>query len=152
MKYKNLVFTHKDLLAGVFEELAEKRLPGKISIIQFTSHFRHRQKYSDTKTSVRSLFTRSVRYMTIHVDRFTFRLQAAGIAVMAVGIFARVSASNYSALMDEGGFKTAANILIAAGALVMIIGAIGCGGVVKEKKWLLLLVSCDIVKLGLIQR
>ena len=29
MKYKNLVFTHKDLLAGVFEELAEKRLPGK---------------------------------------------------------------------------------------------------------------------------
>lgn len=81
-----------------------------------------------------------------------FRLQAAGIAVMAVGIFARVSASNYSALMDEGGFKTAANILIAAGALVMIIGAIGCCGVVKEKKWLLLLVSCDIVKLGLIQR
>ena len=90
--------------------------------------------------------------MTIHVDRFTFRLQAAGIAVMAVGIFARVSASNYSDLMDEGGFKTAANILIAAGALVMIIGAIGCCGVVKEKKWLLLLVSCDIVKLGLIQR
>ena len=90
--------------------------------------------------------------MTIHVDRFTFRLQAAGIAVMAVGIFARVSAGNYSALMDEGGFKTAANILIAAGALVMIIGAIGCCGVVKEKKWLLLLVSCDIVRLiGLIQ-
>ena len=59
---------------------------------------------------------------------------------MAVGIFARVSASNYSALMDEGGFKTAANILIAAGALVMIIGAIGCCGVMKEKKWLLLLV------------
>lgn len=54
--------------------------------------------------------------------------------------------------MDEGGFKTAANILIAAGALVMIIGAIGCCGVVKEKKWLLLLVSCDIVKLGVIQR
>lgn len=54
--------------------------------------------------------------------------------------------------MDEGGFKTAANILIAAGALVMIIGAIGCCGVVKEKKLLLLLVSCDIVKLGLIQR
>ena len=81
----------------------------------------------------------------------SLRLQAAGIAVMAVGIFARVSASNYSALMDEGGFKTAANILIAAGALVMIIGAIGCCGVVKEKKWLLLLVSCDTVKLGLIQ-
>ena len=80
----------------------------------------------------------------MHIDHKTllvFRSQAAGIAVMAVGIFARVSASNYSALMDEGGFKSAANILIAAGALVMIIGAIGCCGVMKEKKWLLLLVS-----------
>lgn len=76
-----------------------------------------------------------------HEALLFFRSQAAGIAVMAVGIFARVSASNYSALMDEGGFKSAANILIAAGALVMIIGAIGCCGVMKEKKWLLLLVS-----------
>ncbi|KAJ7373745.1 hypothetical protein OS493_011354 [Desmophyllum pertusum] len=72
---------------------------------------------------------------------FNLVFWAAGIAVMSVGIFARVSASNYSALMDEGGFKSAANILIAAGALVMIIGAIGCCGVVKEKKWLLLLYS-----------
>ena len=70
-----------------------------------------------------------------------FWFQAAGIAVMAVGIFARVSVSDYSALMEEGGFKSAANILIAAGALVMIIGAIGCCGAMKEKKWLLLLVS-----------
>lgn len=68
--------------------------------------------------------------------------QAAGIAVMSVGIFARVSANNYEGLMDETGFKSAANILIAAGALVMIIGAIGCCGVMKEKKWLLLLVRC----------
>ena len=29
MKYKSLVFTHNDLLVGVFEELAETRLPGK---------------------------------------------------------------------------------------------------------------------------
>ena len=79
--------------------------------------------------------------MIDHKTLLFFRSQAAGIAVMAVGIFARVSASDYSALMDEGGFKSAANILIAAGALVMIIGAIGCCGVMKEKKWLLLLVS-----------
>ena len=148
MKYKNLVFTHKDLLAGVFEGLASrKKTPWKkISIVQFTSHFRHLLN--------KPAFTFHTK-CTIHDDTCWsghFRLQAAGIAVMAVGIFARVSASNYSALMDEGGFKTAANILIAAGALVMIIGAIGCCGVVKEKKWLLLLVSCDIVKLRLIQR
>ena len=60
---------------------------------------------------------------------------------MSVGIFARVSANNYSGLMDESGFETAANILIAAGFLVIIIGVIGCCGVMKEKKWLLLLVK-----------
>ncbi|KAM7447888.1 hypothetical protein ABFA07_003947 [Porites harrisoni] len=82
---------------------------------------------------------------------FNLVFWAAGIAVMAVGIFARVSASNYSALMDEGGFKTAANILIAAGALVMIIGAIGCCGVVKEKKWLLLLYSFLVLMIFILE-
>jgi len=82
---------------------------------------------------------------------FNLVFWAAGIAVMAVGIFARVSASNYSALMDEGGFKTAANILIAAGALVMIIGAIGCCGVVKEKKWLLLLYSFLVMMIFILE-
>ena len=67
--------------------------------------------------------------------------QAGGIGVMSVGIFARVSANSYSGLMDESGFETAANILIAAGFLVIIIGIIGCCGVMKEKKWLLLLVK-----------
>ena len=84
---------------------------------------------------------RSAQVLTIEIfDNSCF--QAAGIAVMSVGIFARVSANNYEGLMDETGFKSAANILIAAGALVMIIGAIGCCGVMKEKKWLLLLVRC----------
>ena len=67
--------------------------------------------------------------------------QAAGIAVMAVGIFARVSASDYTALTGEGGFQSAANIMIAAGALVMLIGIVGCCGAIRENKWLLLLVS-----------
>ena len=60
-------------ISGRFRRASRKKTPWeKISIVQFTSHFRHRQKYSDTKTSVRSLFTRSVRYMTIHADRVIF--------------------------------------------------------------------------------
>ena len=59
---------------------------------------------------------------------------------MAVGIYARVSAKDYSSLMGNGGFQAAANIMIAAGALVMIIGFIGCCGAMKENKWLLLMV------------
>lgn len=70
---------------------------------------------------------------------FNFVFWVAGIAVMAVGIFTRVSAKEYSALMAEGGFENAANIMIAAGALVMIIGFVGCCGAIRENKWLLLL-------------
>jgi len=82
---------------------------------------------------------------------FNLVFWAAGIAVMSVGIFARVSANNYEGLMDDTGFKSAANILIAAGALVMIIGAIGCCGVMKEKKWLLLLYSFLVLMIFILE-
>lgn len=82
---------------------------------------------------------------------FNLVFWAAGIAVMSVGIFARVSANNYEGLMDETGFKSAANILIAAGALVMIIGAIGCCGVMKENKWLLLLYSFLVLMIFILE-
>lgn len=82
---------------------------------------------------------------------FNLFFWAAGIATMAVGIFVRVSANNYSALMEEGDFKTAANILIAAGALVMIIGGIGCCAVVKENKWLLLLYSFLVLMIFILE-
>jgi hypothetical protein len=42
--------------------------------------------------------------------------------------------------MGESGFQAAANIMIAAGALVMFIGFVGCCGAVKENKCFLLLV------------
>lgn len=92
-----------------------------------------------------------MRCMKFMLCVFNLVFWAAGIAVMAVGIFARVSASNYSALMEEGGFKTAANILIAAGALVMIIGAIGCCGAMKEKKWLLLLYAFLVMMIFILE-
>lgn len=50
-------------------------------------------------------------------------------------------ASDYEALMGEGDADKAANILIAAGVLVLIIGFVGCCGALKENKWLLLMVS-----------
>ncbi|XP_020913364.1 CD151 antigen isoform X1 [Exaiptasia diaphana] len=63
----------------------------------------------------------------------------AGITVMSVGIWTRVSASEYASLMGESGFQAAANIMIAAGALVMFIGFVGCCGAIKENKCFLLL-------------
>ena len=80
------------------------------------------------------------KYSTITIIVVVF-LQVAGIAVMAVGIYTRTAAKEYEALMAEGGFENAANIMIAAGALVMIIGFVGCCGAIRENKWLLLLVT-----------
>lgn len=70
---------------------------------------------------------------------FNFVFWIAGISVLAVGIWSRVAASNYEALMGDTDVDKAANILIAAGVLVLIIGFIGCCGAVKENKWLLLM-------------
>ncbi|EDO35917.1 predicted protein [Nematostella vectensis] len=70
---------------------------------------------------------------------FNFVFWIAGIAVMSVGIWTRVSANEYASLMGQSGFTAAANIMIAAGALVMFIGFVGCCGAVKENKCFLLL-------------
>ena len=43
--------------------------------------------------------------------------------------------------MGDTDVDKAANILIAAGVLVLIIGFIGCCGALKENKWLLLMVG-----------
>lgn len=72
---------------------------------------------------------------------FNFVFWIAGISVLAVGIWSRVAASDYEALMGDTDVDKAANILIAAGVLVLIIGFIGCCGALKENKWLLLMYS-----------
>ena len=58
---------------------------------------------------------------------------------MGVGIYARTQ--DFSSLTGDSGFQTVANIMIAAGALVIIIGFIGCCGAKKENKCLLIMVG-----------
>ena len=65
----------------------------------------------------------------------------AGISVFAVGIWSRVAAKDYEVLLGDNDVDKAANILIAAGVLVLIIGIIGCCGAIKENKCCLLLYS-----------
>lgn len=65
----------------------------------------------------------------------------AGISVFGVGIWSRVAASDYEVLLGDSDVDKAANILIAAGVLVLIIGFVGCCGAMKENKWCLLLYS-----------
>ncbi len=61
--------------------------------------------------------------------------------MFAVGIWSRVAANDYELLLGDNDVDKAANILIAAGVLVLVIGIVGCCGAIKENKWCLLLVK-----------
>eukprot|EP00794_Sanderia_malayensis_P018041 gene18041-19848_t len=70
---------------------------------------------------------------------FNFVFWLAGIGVLGVGIWSRIQAKDYDSLFGHGGVITAANIMIAAGCFVMLIGFVGCCGAWKESKWLLVI-------------
>ncbi|XP_070563789.1 tetraspanin-4-like [Ptychodera flava] len=61
-----------------------------------------------------------------------------GLAVMSVGIWLRVSKGDYGTLVTSVPYASAANLIIAVGLIVMIIGFVGCLGAWKENKCLLM--------------
>ncbi|XP_046861108.1 CD151 antigen-like isoform X2 [Xenia sp. Carnegie-2017] len=63
----------------------------------------------------------------------------AGISVFGVGLWSRLTAKDYEALLGDADVDKAANILIAAGLLVLGIGVLGCCGAIKENKCCLML-------------
>ena len=77
--------------------------------------------------------------MKIQINQRLY-LQLAGIGVLAVGIWSRVQAKDYDSFLGSGGVTSAANIMIASGALVMVIGFVGCCGALKESKVMLVIV------------
>lgn len=68
-----------------------------------------------------------------------FIVWVCGIVVFGVGIYSRVKAGDWSDLMKEGAVVDAANLLIASGAIVMVIGFVGCCGAVKQNRPLLVI-------------
>ncbi|GAA6095079.1 CD151 antigen isoform X1 [Tachysurus ichikawai] len=74
---------------------------------------------------------------------FTFNLLLwlSGGTVMAVGLWTLVDKSDYISLLSSGTYSIAAYILIAAGAVVMLTGILGCCATINENKRLLIVVS-----------
>lgn len=70
---------------------------------------------------------------------FNFIFWVLGIVVLGVGIYSRVNSGNYDTLLGEGGFASAANILIASGIFVSLIGFVGCCGALKDNKVMLVI-------------
>lgn len=60
--------------------------------------------------------------------------------MLAVGVWTLVEKSDYISLLNSGFYSASAYILIAAGAIVIVTGIIGCCATLKETKSLLIVV------------
>uniref|UniRef100_A0A3B3UM82 Tetraspanin n=1 Tax=Poecilia latipinna TaxID=48699 RepID=A0A3B3UM82_9TELE len=69
---------------------------------------------------------------------FGFRLQLGGCGILGVGIWLSVTQGNFATLSSSLPSLSAANLLIAVGTIIMVIGCLGCVGAVKESRPLLL--------------
>lgn len=70
---------------------------------------------------------------------FNFLFWVLGLVVLGVGIYSRINSKNYDSLLGDGGVASAANILIAAGVFVAIIGFVGCCGAIRQNKVMLII-------------
>ncbi|KAG7245415.1 hypothetical protein INR49_010866 [Caranx melampygus] len=69
---------------------------------------------------------------------FNVLFWVAGGAVLAVGLWTLVEKSDYISLLNSGYYSASAYILIAAGAIVIVTGIIGCCATLKEMRSLLI--------------
>lgn len=84
----------------------------------------------------------------MHLVGLEFAPQLAGGTVLAVGVWTLVEKGDYISLLSSGFYSASAYILIAAGAIVIAAGIIGCCATLREKKSLLIVVkriacTCD---------
>lgn len=61
--------------------------------------------------------------------------------MLGVGVWLSVTQGNFATLSSSLPSLSAANLLIAVGTIIMVIGCLGCVGAVKESRPLLLTVS-----------
>ncbi|XP_004448633.1 CD9 antigen [Dasypus novemcinctus] len=76
---------------------------------------------------------------------FNFIFWLAGIAVLAIGLWLRFDSQTKSIFEQENhdsGFYTGVYFLIGAGALMMLVGFLGCCGAVQESQCMLGLFFC----------
>jgi len=73
--------------------------------------------------------------MLLFVFNFIFWLL--GVALLVIGILSRTQTGSWSTLVEDSFVLTAANILIAAGVIVGLIGFLGCCGAIKKNTCML---------------
>ncbi|KAL2776027.1 tetraspanin-8 [Daubentonia madagascariensis] len=85
---------------------------------------------------------------------FNFLFWLCGILILAIAIWIRVSKDDHE-IISSGDSGTnsyvAVNILIAVGAIIMILGFLGCCGAMKESRCMLLLFFIGLLLILLLQ-
>ncbi|CAJ0944721.1 unnamed protein product [Ranitomeya imitator] len=84
-----------------------------------------------------SLFLAVLSYCSSSCSSLVF-WQLGGCGILGVGIWLAVTQGNFATLSSSFPSLSAANLLIATGTIVMIVGFLGCIGAIKENKYLLL--------------
>jgi len=64
-----------------------------------------------------------------------------GIVVLGIGIYSRIETDTWKDLIDTETIFETANLLIAAGVIVAVIGFLGCCGAIKKWQWMLVIYS-----------
>jgi len=82
---------------------------------------------------------------------FNFIFFVLGIATLGVGIYSRVENDSWSELIDSSSLFSAANLLIAGGVIVAIIGFLGCCGAIKEVRILLIIYSVVVILIFILE-
>lgn len=82
---------------------------------------------------------------------FNFIFFVLGIAVLGVGIYSRVENDSFDSFFEGGVIVTAANLLIAAGVIVALIGFMGCCGAIKQSKVLLGLYAALVILIFILE-
>jgi len=76
---------------------------------------------------------------------FNFIFWVLGIVVLAIGIYSRIETDTWKDLIDSNTIFETANLLIAAGVIVAVIGFLGCCGAVKKWQWMLIVYSIIVL-------
>jgi len=72
---------------------------------------------------------------------FNFVFWILGIVVLGIGIYSRIETDTWRTLINSETIFETANLLIAAGVIVAVIGFLGCCGAIKKWQWMLVVYS-----------
>jgi len=82
---------------------------------------------------------------------FNFLFWVMGIILLGVGIYSRIEGGSLEDLVKDGALPNAANLMIASGIFVALIGFLGCCGALKKHRCMLISYSILIFMIFILE-